>query len=175
LTIPCLVGRIRAQGFRLAAIDGRLWLDPAARLSEDQRRFIRAHRSAILAELCAESPPELELPAPERVVGGATPSSWTLAEQDRVGAWLAWIGECDAEIIAEIVNRCATDPETRSYFLKRAAEIRVQNSVRCEACGHAIPTEHPALVVCAAGVPAPGTASAWWKTDPHVCSRFQPG
>lgn len=39
-----------------------------------------------------------------------------------VRAWLIYIGEEDAETIAEVIGACRVNPDARAYFLVRAAQ-----------------------------------------------------
>ncbi len=45
--------RIRDAGFELTVEDGTLYVEPASRLTEDQREFIRRHKAELIAELTA--------------------------------------------------------------------------------------------------------------------------
>jgi hypothetical protein len=45
--------------------------------------------------------------------------------------------------------------------------------VRCCDCQHRQKTDHPALIRCGAGVPAPGGCGLWWNTDRHQCGQFE--
>ena len=47
----------------------------------------------------------------------------TAGEETAVRAWLEWIGESDAAIIADVLGRCAGDRGARAYFIGRAGEI----------------------------------------------------
>ena len=42
------LNRMRAAGFTLEVDDGRLMVEPLSRLSEEQQRFIRAHKPALV-------------------------------------------------------------------------------------------------------------------------------
>jgi hypothetical protein len=45
------------------------------------------------------------------------------ADQQKILAWLAHIGEDDQETIAETIDRCKADPDALSYFVQRANGI----------------------------------------------------
>ena len=66
---------------------------------------------------------ELPVTSNEPGAGVAAPAPMTAEEEAAIRAWLAHIEETDADIIAEVLNRCRADPETRSYFLRRAEEV----------------------------------------------------
>jgi hypothetical protein len=51
------------------------------------------------------------------------PPSLRRHEENAIRAWLARIGEDDQDIIAETLERCRVNLETREYFLKRADEV----------------------------------------------------
>lgn len=42
-----------------------------------------------------------------------------------ISDWLCRIEESDPEIISEVMRRCETDPEARTYFLTRAEEAQI--------------------------------------------------
>jgi hypothetical protein len=42
----------------------------------------------------------------------------------------------------------------------------------CGDCRHSRPTDHPAIVRCAAGVPSGLPVGGRWSTDPHDCPEF---
>jgi hypothetical protein len=44
--------------------------------------------------------------------------------EDEIVGWLAWIGEDDEAIIAEVLDCCQRDADVRNYFLSRAMEQR---------------------------------------------------
>ena len=45
-----------------------------------------------------------------------------VAEEQALNAWLDHIGETDASLRAETLERCQADPKVRTYFLGRATE-----------------------------------------------------
>jgi hypothetical protein len=47
-------------------------------------------------------------------------------EETCIRAWLAYIEEKDADIIAEVLDLCSIDPDARQYFLKRSEEVPTQ-------------------------------------------------
>jgi hypothetical protein len=46
----------------------------------------------------------------------------TANEESAIHSWLDLIGEADPATIAEVIDLCQRDAESRSYFLKRASE-----------------------------------------------------
>ena len=44
-------------------------------------------------------------------------------EESAIRAWLAHIEESDPAIIADLLEKCRTDADARSYFIGRAAEV----------------------------------------------------
>lgn len=86
--------------------DGQsLSVTPATRITDDQRQRIRAHKAELVALLRGKN--EIEKLTPEAAIR----------------AWLAHIGENDADIIAETIQRCRDNPEVRAYFLGRSREV----------------------------------------------------
>ncbi len=52
------VAKMRQAGFELAITKrGGLWVEPASRLTDEQRAYIRAHKVLLLEELRAETTP----------------------------------------------------------------------------------------------------------------------
>lgn len=49
------------------------------------------------------------------------------ADEKRIHAWLAHIGEVDPALITETIDRCKTDPEALRYFLSRSFEAQQSN------------------------------------------------
>ncbi len=47
--------RIRQAGFELTVEDGALYVEPASRLTDQQRQFIHDHRDEIIAELTGQA------------------------------------------------------------------------------------------------------------------------
>ena len=59
------VARLRQAGFSLAITDDSgLWVEPASRLTDQQRAYIRAHKVLLLEELRAERAPANDPPPP---------------------------------------------------------------------------------------------------------------
>lgn len=46
-----------------------------------------------------------------------------LSDREKVNAWLDHIEEFDPECRKEILDMCASDPESRKYFVGRFEEI----------------------------------------------------
>jgi len=51
-------------------------------------------------------------------------ASMTGDEGQTILAWLARIGETDADTISEVLTGCRSDAEVRDYFIRRAGEAR---------------------------------------------------
>ena len=89
------VAKMRQAGFELAITKrGGLWVEPASRLTDEQRAYIRAHKVLLLEELRAECAPVPESP-PLAVVN-------TDPHADRVAAlvaagWAIWNARARAE------------------------------------------------------------------------------
>lgn len=150
---------LRAAGIELAAQGENLLVTPVSHLTDEQREFIKANKSEILRLLRNE----------RRHLDGSLE-----ARLSRIRAWLQHIGESDDDI-AEVLGLCRTDPEALDYYLKRSDELAPSliPTVRCADCTHRQPTDHPALVACAAGVQGIGVLGLWWVTDPHPCNHFK--
>lgn len=48
----------------------------------------------------------------------------TAEEETAIRAWLALIGETDADIIADVLNKCRHDADIRTYYQRRAGRER---------------------------------------------------
>lgn len=51
-----------------------------------------------------------------------TPTREPSSERTLVLAWLEAIEETDPNVIAEVLNRCASNPSARAYYVGRAIE-----------------------------------------------------
>ena len=64
----------------------------------------------------------------------------TVEHETTIRAWLAHIEETDPTIITKVLDRCRTEPETRAYFLWRAAEVpqpaHDDNRITCGQCAN---------------------------------------
>ncbi|MCW8966702.1 MAG: hypothetical protein OQK82_08480 [Candidatus Pacearchaeota archaeon] len=86
-----LCSRLIEAGFSLKSEGGNLLVEPASRLTDEQRAFIREHKPQLVAEL---------------------------SNFDKVNAWLDHIGEDDPQCRAEVLETWR-DPEGLEYFLAR--------------------------------------------------------
>ncbi|WP_132538633.1 hypothetical protein [Plasticicumulans lactativorans] len=65
----------------------------------------------------------------------------TARDESAIRSWLAQIGETDATIIVEVLERCCTDADARRYFTQRtAAPVRPDpfddDRRRCDQCAN---------------------------------------
>ena len=79
--------------------------------SEISRASIGSNGSAPAAGL-------REIEAANKATVPMTPS-----EELAIRAWLAHIEETDPAIIADLLDKCRTDADTRAYFIRRAGEV----------------------------------------------------
>jgi hypothetical protein len=131
--------RLRAAGFEVAIApeDGGLLVRPADRLTDAQRQWVVAHKTALLAALANERPPD----RPADVVGmvglvglGQTDSDVHLpaprpllpADESRIRRYLTRIGEADPVTIAELLDVCRRDADARIATLALAIESESQ-------------------------------------------------
>lgn len=97
-------------------------------------------------------------------------------EESSIRAWLAYIGETDLAITAEVLDKCRDVLEARRYFLKRAEEVpeaaKTNHSIACGGCVHFERTNHPQLGHCANGEPE--AIAGLWDRDRRYCDNFFP-
>jgi hypothetical protein len=125
-----------------------------------------AHSPVTVASVAAVAVIEKPEPLPELSPG----------EESNIRAWLAHIEETDANIIAEVVDKCRDDMEARRYFLKCSEEVpesvTTNHPATCGGCIHFERTDHPHLGHCAKGEPE--AIAGLWDTDRRHCARFLP-
>jgi len=98
-------------------------------------------------------------------------------EEKAIRTWLAHIGETDAEITAEVMDKCQRDAEALAYFLLRSGEVPKPDSwppvIRCSGCIHFERIDHPHLGHCAKGEPE--AIAGLWGTDRRYCEQYRKG
>jgi hypothetical protein len=182
------VSRIQKAGFHLALHGDALEVSPASSLTDEQRRFIRTHKPALVAELKATNDPTPP-PHPQTIHRAAEIIAQVTGEfrLDPIDVW-GWLSVDDIKAIArEDAEEVAG---LRAYCQHWAAQGSntsgdhalpwplehdqcEQNPVRCRDCRHRQATQHPALIDCGAGRQGFGGLGLWWNTDAHHCERFQ--
>lgn len=98
------------------------------------------------------------------------------AEQDAaIRAWLEHIDESDAEVVADVLNRCCTDLTARLYVLQCAEEMppppALTNRVICSDCRYFDRIDHPHLGHCARGEIE--AIAGLWDTDHRWCDSYE--
>lgn len=56
-------------------------------------------------------------------------------EETAIRAWLAHIEETDPATIADVLAKCAANPDARAYFLEQARHTQRQKAPECELSG----------------------------------------
>ena len=103
------LAKIRNAGFELWVKDnGNIGIRPFNALTPQQLEFLKVHKVEIIAELAANDAPSPRLNPKDRAA---------------ILAWLHSIGETNQEIIDDVLDYCAGNPEALAYYLKRAEEI----------------------------------------------------
>jgi|CXWL01.1.fsa_nt_gi hypothetical protein len=96
-----------------------------------------------------------------------------LSADDRssILSWLHYINEDDPEIIQEVLDKCANEPEALVYYLKRAEEVPVIHS-QCKDCQHfkCFNQHGRGAGTCKAGVTPKGVTH--WHSTEHLCNQF---
>nr|VFJ59762.1 MAG: hypothetical protein BECKFW1821B_GA0114236_105017 [Candidatus Kentron sp. FW] len=104
------------------------WLERARREipeSVDRDTTVTDNRNP-MAVMAVPQPAKSENPGSSIVSNGSIPKAvLSKIEETAIRDWLAYIKETDPEIIAEIMDRCRSDPEARAYFLGRSGEVPV--------------------------------------------------
>ncbi len=114
--------KIREAGFAVELVGDKLSINPASKLTSNQREFLKAHRAEIIEELRAET--------------------GTLSANDRQKLldYLAAIGETDRESIDEYLTECGKDAAILARALQQADDCLRINSgdvsgmVQCSGC-----------------------------------------
>lgn len=125
---------------------------------------------AEVATVAVANPAEAQSTSPYRF---AVPAMGA-AEETAIRAWLAFIDEHNPDFIAEVLAKCGTDLEARSYFLLRTEEVPLlpppEREITCGDCRHFQRIEHPHIGYCADGrvEAVPGL----WDTDRRYCESF---
>lgn len=89
-----LLERIQQAGIRVEPLpDGRLWVEPRSRLTDELRGLIASHKAELLA---------------------------LLSDLQIVAQWLDQIEERDPAIRDHVLRQCQTDAGARAYFLRHA-------------------------------------------------------
>lgn len=159
------------QGVTISRGEGhRLRLTPTEAVTDDLRKAVRAHRAQLLAHLQAANEPTHGL---------------AREHEAAIRAWLGSIGEQDEQIIGEVLQMCAADPECLAYYLGRAAEVHepvakpVEEAastpmVRCDTCGHFEQNHinpNGGLGDCA--IDAPASAGLCWPWRESRCADWR--
>jgi len=96
-------------------------------------------------------------------------------EEKAIRAWLEHIEETDAEIIAEVVEKCQRGEEARDYFIKRVEEVPKPDPwppvIRCGVCINFKRIDHSHLGYCAKGEPQ--AIAGLWDTGRRYCQQYQ--
>lgn len=96
-------------------------------------------------------------------------------EEVPIRAWLAHIKETDPATIADVLAKCATNPDARAYCLEQARQVPPPQepdcAATCGACRHFQRIDHLALGHCAQGEPE--APSGLWDADPRYCEQYQ--
>lgn len=74
----------------------------------------KAGTVARIATVAVANPPSTE---------SAKPTPMTTEEEGEIRAWLAYIDETDAAIVAAVLNQCRADVDARGYFIRQAGEV----------------------------------------------------
>lgn len=97
-------------------------------------------------------------------------------EETAIRAWLAHIEETDPASIADVLAKCAANPDARAYCLEQAKQIppppEPDYTATCGACRHFQRINHPNLGHCAKGEPE--AIAGLWDTDRRWCQSFEP-
>ncbi len=98
-----MLATLEAKGVRLFADGESLSVGTGKKLTDIQRKYLKANKQQIMAELQQRQPTEL---SPE--------------DQSTVLTWLAQIKETSPANIQHTLDICATNPDTLGYVLNQA-------------------------------------------------------
>lgn len=155
-----LAERLKAQGVFLAANNDELTVETAAPLTDNQRDYIRGHKSQLLAELeevKSKSITRLKKIAEERSHPLDDLLRWYKDDLDDLAA----MSDKDFRfVVSEYLDN-----------LDRYSPVNRPHCVRCIDCKHFTRTDHPHIGKCAAGVNQSAPAGFW---DSHLrgCDKY---
>ena len=106
MTAATIIQAAADHGVVLTVVDARLTFDAApGALTDELRGLLRQHKQEIIDHLT-----------------GAT-TGMTPTEEAAFRRWCSFIGEHDAELIDDALERCRVDPAALAYFLTRSLEV----------------------------------------------------
>jgi hypothetical protein len=160
-----VIARMESQGFSLAISGDRLMVNPVDQLTDQQKTFLRQHKTEILAALkAAPTPPptitELMAMEPGERIRRAVEAGFRV-ELDHDG--VIRLEPFAPGPLPEPIPEHQAEPELPSQRYEK---------VRCADCWHRQATSHPVLTECGAGRQAPGACWMWWSLDRHDCAEF---
>ncbi|MEX0963783.1 MAG: hypothetical protein WDZ52_07060 [Pseudohongiellaceae bacterium] len=98
-------------------------------------------------------------------------------QETAIRAWLAHIEETDSAVIADLLAKCAANPEARAYCLEQAKQVppapEPDYTATCAACRYFQRTNHPHLGHCTKGEPE--AIAGLWDSDRRYCEQFLTG
>ena len=97
--------KIREAGFNIALKGDALAISPASALTQNQREFLKQHKTEILGELRAEVKRLSE------------------TDKEKLLAYMAAIKEHDPEMIAEFLDVCSQKPDKLAWALYWADKV----------------------------------------------------
>ena len=97
--------KIREAGFNIALKGDALAISPASALTQNQREFLKQHKTEILGELRAEVPGLSE------------------TDREKLLAYMVAIEERDPEMIAEFLDVCSQNPDKLAWALYWADKV----------------------------------------------------
>ena len=195
MNAPTFISKIQKAGFHLALRGDVLEVSPASSLTDEQRRFIRTHKPALVAELKAANDPPPHIHERSTVDQAGFRRAAEIISRvagefrlDPADVW-GWLSLDDIKAIATV------DPAELASLRAHCRPWKAQGStttgdhalpwplgllppgepmpVRCADCQHQRPTQHPVLIECGAGRQAPGACGMWWSLDQHHCTQFE--
>jgi hypothetical protein len=187
------IPRIKAAGFTLEADGADIVVRPFSHLTDPQKQFIKAHKPELLAILAGKAPPApshnslddadlADLITRTANANGIAPLDvWRWIDLSTIEDVRSGDPAVIAAFRADVESAVKSDtliPDGGhgSPFPGELASTSTPACypVTCRDCANQEPTDHPALIRCGAGQPAPGACGMWWATDRHTCLLFAP-
>jgi hypothetical protein len=116
--------KIRDAGFIVELLNDSFKIEPASKLTQNQRDFLKSHRAEIVEELRAEAQP---LPDNDR---------------QKLLAYLSIIGETDQDVINEYLTECGRDAAILMRELQQVGNcLKIKSGdtsdlIQCAGCRH---------------------------------------
>ena len=153
--------KIRQAGFSVALVGESFEIIPASALTQNQREFLKSHRTEIIVELRTET------------------SDLSAADRSKLLDYMAAIEETNPEMIDDLLTECGKDADKLEWALQWADKVLAahaqpeQGLITCRSCQHfqCYNAHGGGAGSCGAGI-LPYGACHWSETT-RECGKYQ--